>query len=75
MEREPLIIASNSDALTCDNTKAVESSSKDELSTEKASTAYSKTPDKAAALTQVFSQLGTVIAAPLGGALYEAIGW
>ena len=32
-------------------------------------------PDKAAALTQIFFQLGSVVAAPLGGGLYDAIGW
>lgn len=31
--------------------------------------------DKAAALNLIFFQLGSVIAAPLGGGLYDAVGW
>ena len=31
--------------------------------------------DKTAALNQIIFQLGSVLAAPLGGGLYDAIGW
>ena len=64
METDPLLAANDSDLETADT-----------LRTLKARNLHSKISDKAAALTQIFNTLGSVSGTPLGGGLYDALGW
>ena len=67
METDTLLSANDSDLETPDTSK--------KLISNKASTLYSNISDKAAALTQFFNTLGSVSGTPLGGGLYDVIGW
>ena len=67
METDPLLAANDSDVEKADTPKKLRSL--------KASILHSNISDKAAALTQIFNTLGSVSGTPLGGGLYDAIGW
>ena len=67
METDPLLAANDSDLEAADTPK--------KLISNKAITLHSNISNKAAALTQIFYTLGSVSGSPLGGGLYDAIGW
>ena len=67
MDTDPLLAANDSDLETAHTPEKLRSN--------KASMLQSNMSDKAAALTQIFNTLGSVSGTPLGGGLYDAIGW
>ena len=67
METDPLLSTYDSDVEKADTPK--------KLRTLKASILHRNISDKAAALTQIFNTLGSVLGNPIGGGLYDAIGW